>query len=126
MAPLTWERHAREPADTSQNTSGCDLGAEGWSKRNRLRIDHLKARGAGTPPTVLELTSMSTNTDDGEKSTDIDPVAIAENHGDDEPVIVVGGAAEHLDVAAAEPVPVTVRDDGAVVLEPRSSDVDDA
>jgi hypothetical protein len=55
-----------------------------------------------------------------------EPVAFAENHGDDEPVIVVGGAAELLDVDAAEAVPVTVRDDGAVVLEPRSSDVDDA
>jgi hypothetical protein len=48
-----------------------------------------------------------------------EPVAFAENHGDDEPVIVVGGAADLLDVDAAEPVPVTVRDDGAVVLEPR-------
>jgi len=55
-----------------------------------------------------------------------EPVAYAENHGGDEPVIVVGGAAELLDVDAAEAVPVTVRDDGAVVLEPRSSDVDDA
>jgi hypothetical protein len=69
---------------------------------------------------------MSTNTDDAEKSTDTSPVAVAENHGGDEPVIVVGGVAEHLDVAAAEPVPVTVRDDGAVVLEPRSPAVDGA
>jgi len=72
------------------------------------------------------MTAPDTNADDGEKSTDIDPVAIAENHGDDEPVIVVGGAAELLDVAAAEPVPVSVRDDGAVVLEPRSTGVDGA
>jgi len=71
---------------------------------------------------------MATDTNDtnGEKSTDTRPVAVAENHGDDEPVIVVGGAAEHLDVAAAEPVPVTVRDDGAVVLEPGSPGVDGA
>jgi hypothetical protein len=64
---------------------------------------------------------MATDTNDtnGEKSTDTSPVAYAENHGDDEPVIVVGGAAELLDADAAEPVPVTVRDDGAVVLEPR-------
>ena len=63
---------------------------------------------------------MATDTNDTneEKSTDTSPVAIAENHGGDEPVIVVGSVAEHLDVAAAEPVPVTVRDDGAVVLEP--------
>jgi hypothetical protein len=71
---------------------------------------------------------MATDTNDTneEKSTDTSPVAVAENHGGDEPVIVVGGVAEHLDVAAAEPVPVTVRADGAVVLEPRSSAVDDA
>ena len=37
------------------------------NNRNATIIDHQKARGAGTPPTVLELTSMSTNTDDGEK-----------------------------------------------------------
>ena len=63
---------------------------------------------------------MATDTNDTnrEKSTDTRPVAVAENHADDEPVIVVSGVAEHLDVAPGEPAAVTVRDDGAVVLEP--------
>jgi hypothetical protein len=52
-------------------------------------------------------------------STDTAPVALAERHDGAEPVVVVAGVADALDVAPGETTAVTVRDDGAVVLEPR-------